>query len=397
MIVADGRCATVSWVPITQHTEATTVCSGPDGALTIPEAGHRRVHRRLDHHVDDRLPGVDLPASRRRSRPGQRWAATCTLVSPAEKIRPDRAGVGPRRPWWWAGTPVSVEHARVTLTFMGSEHGTNPTDLLDRPRQRPDRARAGDRGRDPGQRPLQREHGGHADRAHPGALTAALPPPSTVGAMSGGREGTPWPDPGEKAPFTWGTRPAGRLHGGCPVRAARRTRGVPLRRTDAARGPVRDLGSSRSRLPHGLHPDGSLPHSSSSSPSQSRCRRHVEPQPSDDRPLVGLVLVPDWPHSPCSSCTRSGSSSGAARRLGCGQMEIRLFRIDDEGQPRSTQLCTQRLGSRPSRRRPAGSSSSPGSSTISGPLGDTRRQCIHDKIARTVAVDLRSEGVVAAR
>ena len=31
MIVADGRCATVSWVPITQHTEATTVCNAPTG------------------------------------------------------------------------------------------------------------------------------------------------------------------------------------------------------------------------------------------------------------------------------------------------------------------------------------------------------------------------------
>ena len=30
MIVADGRCATVSWVPITQHTEATTVCNAPE-------------------------------------------------------------------------------------------------------------------------------------------------------------------------------------------------------------------------------------------------------------------------------------------------------------------------------------------------------------------------------
>ena len=37
MIVADGRCATVSWVPITQHTEATTVCAGPDGcAVACP-------------------------------------------------------------------------------------------------------------------------------------------------------------------------------------------------------------------------------------------------------------------------------------------------------------------------------------------------------------------------
>ena len=33
MIVDEGRCATVSWVPITQHTEATTVCAGVDGAL----------------------------------------------------------------------------------------------------------------------------------------------------------------------------------------------------------------------------------------------------------------------------------------------------------------------------------------------------------------------------
>src|ERR1700677_661625 len=37
MIVADGRCATVSWVPITQHTEATTLCNAPNGALTVPK------------------------------------------------------------------------------------------------------------------------------------------------------------------------------------------------------------------------------------------------------------------------------------------------------------------------------------------------------------------------
>src|SRR5271156_614130 len=39
MIVADGRCATVSWVPITQHTDAITVCNGPGGALSIPKLG----------------------------------------------------------------------------------------------------------------------------------------------------------------------------------------------------------------------------------------------------------------------------------------------------------------------------------------------------------------------
>ena len=37
MIVADGHCATVSWVPITQHTETTSVCNAPNGALTVPK------------------------------------------------------------------------------------------------------------------------------------------------------------------------------------------------------------------------------------------------------------------------------------------------------------------------------------------------------------------------
>ena len=63
MIVADGSCATVSWVPITQHTEATTVCARTDGAFDHAEAGDGRVHRRIHHHLDDRLPGGGLPAA----------------------------------------------------------------------------------------------------------------------------------------------------------------------------------------------------------------------------------------------------------------------------------------------------------------------------------------------
>ena len=84
MIVADGRCATVSWVPITQHTEATTVCNGPGGALSIPKLV-----------TDESIAGsttmstIDCPTTaylfRRRS-PGQRWGATCSQDSPAEKV-----------------------------------------------------------------------------------------------------------------------------------------------------------------------------------------------------------------------------------------------------------------------------------------------------------------------
>ena len=36
MIVIGGNCATVSWVPLTQHTETTTECTGADGGFTMP-------------------------------------------------------------------------------------------------------------------------------------------------------------------------------------------------------------------------------------------------------------------------------------------------------------------------------------------------------------------------
>ncbi len=126
MIVADGRCATVSWVPITQHTEATTVCSGPGGALSIPKLV-----------TDESIAGstttstIVCPTTAYLSppavRPGLRWGATCTLDSPAEKVRLTGQALGPGT-MEVGGHAVSVEHTRVTLTFMGGEHGTNPTD-----------------------------------------------------------------------------------------------------------------------------------------------------------------------------------------------------------------------------------------------------------------------------
>ena len=127
MVVEDGPCASVSWVPIEQHTETTSVCSGPDGALTVS----RLV-------TDESIAGSNttstivcpstaylVPAG---ARPGQRWAATCTLTSPSEKVSlagellgPGTASVGRQH--------VSVEHSRLTMTFTGAEHGTSPTDF----------------------------------------------------------------------------------------------------------------------------------------------------------------------------------------------------------------------------------------------------------------------------
>ena len=127
MIVADGRCATVSWVPITQHTEATTMCNAPNGALAIPKL-----------ETDESIAGsttsstVNCPASTYllppAARPGQRWGVTCTQASPAEKVVLAGQALGPVN-LVVDGHPVSVEHTRLTLTFNGAEHGTNPTDF----------------------------------------------------------------------------------------------------------------------------------------------------------------------------------------------------------------------------------------------------------------------------
>ena len=127
MIVSDGRCATVSWVPITQHTEATTVCNAPNGALSVPKQVTS-----VSIAGSTSTSTVDCPASTyllpTAARPGQRWTSTCTQVSPAEKIHMAGQELG-QSTMVVGGRTVSVTHARLTFTYTGaSEHGTNPID-----------------------------------------------------------------------------------------------------------------------------------------------------------------------------------------------------------------------------------------------------------------------------
>jgi len=127
MIVAVGRCATVSWVPSTQHTEATTVCAGTDGALSVPRlvtdesiAGTTTMSTIVCPTTAYLLP----PAVH----PGVRWGVTCSLTSPAEKVALAGEALG-QATMAVGGRAVTVEHTRFTLTFTGTEEGTNPTDF----------------------------------------------------------------------------------------------------------------------------------------------------------------------------------------------------------------------------------------------------------------------------
>jgi hypothetical protein len=127
MIVTSGPCAQVSWVPVTQHTEATTVCAGAHGSLTVP--------RLVTHESiagSDTTSTTECPATAYLLPPdptaGQSWTATCTLQSPAEKVGLVGRTLG-QSTMTVAGQTVTVEHSRLTFTYNGSEAGTNPTDF----------------------------------------------------------------------------------------------------------------------------------------------------------------------------------------------------------------------------------------------------------------------------
>jgi hypothetical protein len=53
---------------------------------------------------------------------------TCNLTSPAEKVALNGQALGTSS-MVVGGHPVTVEHTRFTLTFAGTERGTNPTDF----------------------------------------------------------------------------------------------------------------------------------------------------------------------------------------------------------------------------------------------------------------------------
>jgi hypothetical protein len=127
MIVAGGGCASVSWVPITQHTESTTVCAGTDGALSVPRLVTNESIGGTTTTSTVRCPATAylLPPA---AHPAGRWAATCSLTSPAEKVSLAGEALGPAT-MVVGGHEVSVEHTRLTFTFTGIDGGTNPTDF----------------------------------------------------------------------------------------------------------------------------------------------------------------------------------------------------------------------------------------------------------------------------
>ena len=128
MIVTADKCATVSWVPITQHTESTMLCTGAAGSLR--ESGVVSEESIAGTSTTSRLTcpstAYVIPPD---VRPGEQWHATCSLDNPAERVSLSGRALGPATVTV-GGTPVSAVHTRLTFDYTkGTLRGTSPTDF----------------------------------------------------------------------------------------------------------------------------------------------------------------------------------------------------------------------------------------------------------------------------
>jgi hypothetical protein len=124
MVVTGPNCATVMWYPLEQHTEGLVVCPVGNGALAMTSATS-----------DEEIAGVrtvdtfHCPTGAYFLPPDPahagRWHTTCQGMGQhveftGKVLGGSRVQVGGR----WFPTV----HVRLTLSFSGSESGTNPTD-----------------------------------------------------------------------------------------------------------------------------------------------------------------------------------------------------------------------------------------------------------------------------
>jgi hypothetical protein len=129
MVVSDrpGSCSSVSWVPLTQHTEVTTACPAADHAFSVSQLV-----------TDEVISGtstttiIDCPTTTYLvppiAFPGVRWTASCTQSGPSGTVAVDGLVVG-EEPVEVAGQSIPTLHVRLTLRFAGVDVGTSPTDF----------------------------------------------------------------------------------------------------------------------------------------------------------------------------------------------------------------------------------------------------------------------------
>jgi hypothetical protein len=124
MVVTDTGCATITWYPLEQHTEGVVVCSVGRGGLLMTSAVSDEqiagVHANETFHCP-----ADAYFVPPHPRAGEQWHSTChgmgeRVALSGRVVATSDMTVG--------GRAVPALHTRLTLSFAGSEAGTNPTD-----------------------------------------------------------------------------------------------------------------------------------------------------------------------------------------------------------------------------------------------------------------------------
>ena len=124
MIVTDTKCATFDWEPLEQHIEGLVVCPHANGALSIKAASSYE-----DIAGTQTTSVIDCPVDTYFVPPdpvkNEHWRRSChskgeTVVFSGQVIGGSSITVGVQR--------VPALHTRLTLSFLGSQSGTNPND-----------------------------------------------------------------------------------------------------------------------------------------------------------------------------------------------------------------------------------------------------------------------------
>jgi hypothetical protein len=124
MIVTEGKCATMQWEPLVQHTEGLVMCRQGNGALNIESTSSYE-----DIAGTQTSSVITCPSDTYLVPPhpfiGERWSSTCRskgerIVFDGRVLGTSTVNVG--------GQPEATVHTRLVLAFSGVEDGINPND-----------------------------------------------------------------------------------------------------------------------------------------------------------------------------------------------------------------------------------------------------------------------------
>ncbi|HXW39084.1 MAG TPA: hypothetical protein VEJ44_05270 [Acidimicrobiales bacterium] len=124
LVVTDGTCSSMNWVPLEQHTEGIEVCRQPNGALTMAQASSVESIAGVSTSqvVHCSSTAYFIPPD---PRAGERWFGVCHGPGQVDKVTGEVIGL----------TTVTVHgqrlpalHTRIDTSVSGAEKGTDPTD-----------------------------------------------------------------------------------------------------------------------------------------------------------------------------------------------------------------------------------------------------------------------------